>query len=156
MSAVQASILAVEDDPRTAALLRATLAAGGYRLAVAATLAEARAWLEGQRPDLVLLDIGLPDGSGLDLARELRHAPETALVPILVTSARVLADDLAAAREAGSNVFLAKPLSPSALLDAVVSALDNTAAAPLTELGSTTTTQHALPRDHGHAPARPD
>ena len=138
MTSTQASILAVEDDPRTAALLRAALTAGGYRLTVAASLAEARAWLEGQRPDLVLLDIGLPDGSGLDLARELRRAPETALVPILVTSARVLADDQAAAQEAGSNLFLAKPLSPSALLEAVAGALDASSTAELGALGSAT------------------
>ena len=114
-----AVILAVEDDERNAALLRAVLEPAGYRLAIVGSLAAARAWLTDQRPDLVLLDIGLPDGSGLELARELRGAATTADVPILVASARVLAADQEAARRSGSNIFLAKPLRPRVLLDSV-------------------------------------
>lgn len=119
MSRQGALILAVEDEPRNAALLRAVLEPAGYRLAIADSLAAARAWLAAQHPDLVLLDIGLPDGSGLDLARELRSSSMTAELPILVASARVLAADQEAASQAGANAFLAKPIRPSVLLDSV-------------------------------------
>lgn len=114
-------ILAVEDEPRNAALLRAVLEPAGHRLVVAESLAAAREWLAAERPDLVLLDVGLPDGSGLDLARELRAASATADVPILVASARVLAADQRAAAEAGASAFLAKPIRPGELRDAVAS-----------------------------------
>jgi len=127
-----AVILAVEDDERNAALLRAVLEPAGYRLAIVGSLAAARAWLMDLTPDLVLLDIGLPDGSGLELARELRGGSTTAGVPILVASARVLAADQEAARQAGSSIFLAKPLRPRVLLDAVAEWLrhDSVAASP--------------------------
>jgi CheY-like chemotaxis protein len=120
MSPEGALILAVEDEPRNAALLRAVLEPAGYRLVIADSLAAARAWLAAEHPDLMLLDIGLPDGSGLDLARELRSSPTTAELPILVASARVLAADQEAASQAGANAFLAKPIRPRVLLDAVV------------------------------------
>lgn len=86
MSKEGAVILAVEDDERNAALLRAVLEPAGYRLAFARSLAAARLWLADHHPDLVLLDIGLPDG-------KLRGAATTSNVPILVASARVLAAD---------------------------------------------------------------
>lgn len=114
-----ASVFAVEDDARNAALLRATLVPAGYRLTVVTSLAEARSRLVGERPDLVLLDVGLPDGSGLELARELRATQATADIPIIVSSARVLAADRAAADAAGCDAFLAKPLSLSELMSTV-------------------------------------
>lgn len=112
-------ILAVEDEPRNAALLRAVLEPAGYRLTVEPSLARARAWLAENDPDLVLLDVGLPDGSGLELATELRAAASTANVPVLVASASVLPADREAAERAGTDAFLAKPLPPRALLAAV-------------------------------------
>lgn len=112
-------LLAVEDEARNAALLRAVLEPAAYELVVVGSLAEARAWLAEGQPDLVLLDVGLPDGSGLDLVRELRAAPATSAVPILVASARVLPADRAAAQDAGCDVFLGKPLRPRELLEAV-------------------------------------
>ncbi|HET7684954.1 MAG TPA: response regulator [Candidatus Limnocylindria bacterium] len=112
-------VLAVEDDARNAALLRAALVPAGYRLTVVPSLAEARSRLTDELPDLVLLDIGLPDGSGLELARELRASASTANIPIIVSSARVLAADRAAAHEAGCDAFLAKPISLSELLSTV-------------------------------------
>lgn len=124
MSPEGALILAVEDEPRNAALLRAVLEPSGYRLVIADSLAAARAWLAAEHPDLMLLDIGLPDGSGLDLARELRSSPTTAELPILVASARVLAADQEAASQAGASAFLAKPIRPRVLLDAVAMWLD--------------------------------
>lgn len=116
-------LLVVEDEPRNAALLRAVLGPAGYDLVVVGSLAAARAWLAEGQPDLVLLDVGLPDGNGLDLARELRSGPGTRSVPILVASARVLPEDRRAAEEAGCDAFFAKPLRPRELLEAVATHL---------------------------------
>ncbi|HXG40379.1 MAG TPA: response regulator [Candidatus Limnocylindrales bacterium] len=116
-------LLVVEDEARNAALVQAVLGSAGYELVVVGSLAGARAWLAGHRPDLVLLDIGLPDGSGLDLARELRATPATSAVPILVASARVLPEDRLAAQEAGCDAFLGKPIGPRELLEAVATHL---------------------------------
>lgn len=109
-------ILAVEDEPRNAALLRAILGPAGYALTIAATLAEARASLLDRTPALVLLDRHLPDGDGLDLARELRASTATDGIPILLLSASVLPIDRAAAEQAGCAGFIDKPVRVDALL----------------------------------------
>ena len=109
-------ILAVEDEVRNSALLRAILVPAGYDLTIAATLAEARAALRDRTPALVLLDRHLPDGDGLDLARELRGSEATAGIPILLVSASVLPIDRTAAEEAGCAGFIDKPVRVDALL----------------------------------------
>ena len=110
------AILAVEDEARNAALLRAILGPAGYDLTIAASLAEARAAVGARTPALVLLDRHLPDGDGLWLARELRASETTAAIPILLVSASVLPVDRIAAEEAGCAGFIDKPVRVDALL----------------------------------------
>jgi DNA-binding response OmpR family regulator len=111
-----APILAVEDEARNAALLRAILGPAGYDLTIARSLAEARTAVGSQTPALVLLDRHLPDGDGLTLARELRASAGTADVPILLVSASVLPVDRIAAEEAGCAGFIDKPVRVDSLL----------------------------------------
>jgi two-component system phosphate regulon response regulator OmpR len=110
------AILAVEDEARNGALLRAILVPAGYDLTIAPSLAEARASLRAHTPALVLLDRHLPDGDGLDLARELQASKATAAIPILLVSASVLPTDRTAAQEAGCAGFIDKPVRVGALL----------------------------------------
>ena len=124
----RALLVAVEDEPRSAALLEAVLGRSGYRLRIAADLAEARELLSETTPDLVLLDRHLPDGDGLDLIPEIRHSERLADVPILLVSASVLPRDVQAAMEAGCDGFLPKPVHVKPLVDAVRRLLDPTAA----------------------------
>lgn len=112
-------LIAVEDEPRNAALLEAILERSGYRLRIAADLAEARALLAGPTPDLVLLDRHLPDGDGLDLIPEIRNSDRLGLVPILLVSASVLPRDVQAAMDAGCDGFLPKPVRVKPLVDEV-------------------------------------
>lgn len=109
-------VLVVEDEPRNLALLRALLGRRGYELVTVESLAGARTWLRDRRPDLVLLDRRLPDGDGLDLARDLKGDPVTAAVPLVLLSASVLPADERAAAEAGCDAFLPKPLELARLL----------------------------------------
>ena len=117
-------LLAVEDEPRNAALLVAILGRAGYRLEIAANLAEARDFLADATPALVLLDRHLPDGDGLDLVPTIRAADRLRGVPILLVSASVLPRDQAAALEAGCDGFLAKPVRVKPLIDEVRRLLD--------------------------------
>jgi CheY-like chemotaxis protein len=112
-------ILLVEDEPRNIALMRAILVPRGYDLVVAETFSAARSWLADERPDLLLLDRHLPDGDGLDIAREMRANPERQTVPIVLVSASVLPADQQAASDAGCDVFLPKPIRIDALLEEV-------------------------------------
>lgn len=109
-------LLAIEDVPANLALLHAILESAGFELCDAMTLAEARAAVQAQTPALILLDVRLPDGNGLDLARELKADPSTASIPILAVSASVLPGERADALKAGCDAFLAKPLRPAELL----------------------------------------
>ena len=88
----------------------------GYDLTIAESLADARAALRDRTPALILLDRHLPDGDGLDLARELQASTTTAAIPILLVSASVLAADRVAAEEAGCAGFIDKPVRVDALL----------------------------------------
>ena len=112
-------ILAVEDEPRNAALLEAILSRAGYRLHVADELGAARSWLVDGEPALVLLDRHLPDGDGLDLIPEIKGSPRLGGVPILLVSASVLPQDVEAAMAAGCDGFLPKPVRVKPLVDEV-------------------------------------
>jgi CheY-like chemotaxis protein len=117
-------LLAVEDEPRNAALLEAILGRAGYRLHVAGDLDAARAWLDGNDPSLVLLDRHLPDGDGLELIPTIRGSDRLRDIPILLVSASVLPQDQAAALDAGCDGFLAKPVRVKPLIDEVQRLLD--------------------------------
>ena len=109
-------ILAVEDEPLNRRLLRAVLEPAGYEVVEAPTLDDARDWLASRLPDLILLDLRLPDGDGLSLAREVRQRSDTAAVRIVAATANALPEVPDEAREAGCNGFLTKPISPARLL----------------------------------------
>lgn len=122
------AILVVEDEGVNRALLRAVLrsgfgaALGALDVVEAASVATARAAIAERVPDVVILDVRLPDGSGLDLLRELPDPGAADRPFVIVMSASVLPADRDAARRSGSDAFLAKPFMPAdliALLDAV-------------------------------------
>lgn len=94
-------------------LLRLQLEQRGYTLRLARTLAEARAALTTP-PDALLLDLHLPDGSGVDLLRELRKAPATQALPVMVLTAEGEERVLDEARGLGASL-VTKPFSPSKL-----------------------------------------
>ena len=114
-------ILLVEDETLNRALVRAVLnrRAGELpplELREADTLGRARASLDERPADIILLDVRLPDGSGLDLARELRQGRDESDAPVVaILSASVLALERVAAEAAGADAFLAKPFVPTEL-----------------------------------------
>jgi two-component system, OmpR family, KDP operon response regulator KdpE len=106
-------VLVIEDEPQVLRFLRASLSAHGYRL-VEATTGEQGLVEAGMRaPDLVLLDLGLPDVDGVDVARRLR---EWSAVPIVVLSARGQESDKIRALDAGADDYLTKPFGIGELL----------------------------------------
>jgi len=112
----RAAILVVEDDVATRTFLADNLTADGYELHVAATLGEAFAVLERRAVDLVLVDVGLPDGSGLELLGKVRSsggpaARLDARLPLLVVSGRTGESDRVRGFERGADDFVAKPFA---------------------------------------------
>jgi two-component system, OmpR family, KDP operon response regulator KdpE len=108
-----AVVLLIEDEPQMRRFLRAALVNEAYRLVEAGTAREGMAQAAGQNPDIILLDLGLPDGDGIDLTRRLREWSRT---PIVVISARGQERDKVAALDAGADDYLTKPFGVGELL----------------------------------------
>jgi two-component system KDP operon response regulator KdpE len=108
MTASGAWLLVVEDEEPARRLLRAYLARRGYRVDEAASAREAMRTWEAHRPDLVLLDLGLPDLDGVEVIRRIRR---DAVTPIIVLSARGEERDKVAGLEAGADDYLSKPFA---------------------------------------------
>jgi two-component system KDP operon response regulator KdpE len=106
-------VLVVEDEPQVMRFLRATLPAHGYRMLEAASGASALVETQTRQPDLVLLDLGLPDLDGLEVTRRIR---EWTSVPIVVISARGQERDKVQALDAGADDYLTKPFGTDELL----------------------------------------
>lgn len=113
MSEQQALVLVVEDEPQMRKFIRASLTSHGYRVLEAEKASEAIALLTSHNPELLLLDLGLPDGDGIELARQVR---EFSRVPIIVLSARGREDDKVSALDAGADDYLTKPFGVNELL----------------------------------------
>lgn len=116
------TVLVVEDEPVNRALLLAVLRSsfganlGPVEVIETDTLAGARAAVGQRAPDVVILDVRLPDGSGLDLLREMPEPGAPGRPFVIVMSASVLPADRDAARRSGSDAFLAKPFLPADLV----------------------------------------
>lgn len=106
-------VLVVEDELPMRRFLKSALAANGYAVVEAGSAAEALALAPGHQPELVLLDLGLPDGDGLDVTRQLR---EWCRAPIIVLSARGREEDKVNALDAGADDYLTKPFGTAELL----------------------------------------
>lgn len=107
------NILVVEDDREIRALLQSSLSVEGFEVQTAVSLSEARALLRHRLPDLVVLDLGLPDGDGVQLVQELRKQHTT---PVIVVSARHQEAQKIALLDAGADDYLGKPFSVAELL----------------------------------------
>ncbi len=127
---MKALILIVEDDPQIRRFLRATLTAEGYLYHEALTAEEGVRQVKARRPDLILLDLGLPDHDGLDVIRDVRAEGQT---PIVVLSARGQENDKIAALDLGADDYVAKPFGVGELLARIRAALRRATAAAMPE-----------------------
>lgn len=107
-------LLLVEDSARLRELVAETVRGAGWRLDAVASVRDAEEALAGASHDLILLDLGLPDGDGLELLRTLRRRKLT--VPVLVLTAHGAVDERIAGLDAGADDYLAKPFNNGELL----------------------------------------
>ena len=106
-------IMVVEDDAPVCHLITASLSVEDYTVIVAETAADAVTMAAVRNPDIILLDLGLPDGDGVDVIEKIRRWTET---PIIVISARDEDSDKIEALDAGADDYLTKPFSVAELL----------------------------------------
>lgn len=117
------AILLVEDDPDIRELVAYKLTRGGFQVVEAADGFAALQAARIRPPDAVILDMGLPRLSGIEVCRELRAAPATAAVPIIMLTGAVRLQELEQAYAAGASDYLVKPFSPRELQRRVEAAL---------------------------------
>ena len=113
MAAPTALVLLIEDQPQMRRFVTATLRAHQYQVVEAGSAREGLAQAAGRNPDVILLDLGLPDRDGLEVTREIRRS---ARMPIIVISARGQESDKVAALDLGADDYLTKPFGVSELM----------------------------------------
>jgi len=112
-------ILVVEDNPQNMRLVRKILKHAGYTVLEAENGMEGIAVTEYERPDLILMDVNLPDIDGLEATARLRGIPEVSHTPIIALTANAMVGDREKALEAGCDGYLPKPVSRMELLNTV-------------------------------------
>ena len=116
-------LLIVDDEDGVRALVRMTLDNGVYQIIEASEGLEALDLAKEHLPDLVLLDVMLPDVSGMDVCRKIKDDPDLASTTVVMLTARAQTSDVGDAEEAGADCYFTKPFSPIALTRKVESIL---------------------------------
>jgi two-component system, cell cycle response regulator DivK len=119
------SVLIIDDDALNLKLFAMTLAGRGYRVLLAMDARRGLDLAGSERPDLIMMDIQLPDMSGLEATRLLKQDADTSGIPVLITTAFLV--DSEALRQSGCNAYLPKPFSGPQLLSALDSLIAQSA-----------------------------
>lgn len=109
-------VLIVEDEKDILQLVKLYLEKEGFRTVTASTGAEGLTCVKQDKPDLVVLDLMLPEVDGLEVCKRLRASPETAMVPIIMLTAKAEESDTVIGLELGADDYVTKPFSPKALV----------------------------------------
>ena len=109
-------ILIIDDDETQTEVMTYRFAKQGYRVSAAHSCAEGFDLARADRPDLILLDIGLPDGDGLQICERLCDERDTADIPVIIVSGMDTTDIVRRSRAAGCQFYVRKPYDPNALL----------------------------------------
>ena len=122
-SADHPTILVVDDDVDLSGIIRLILTSAGFDTYVANSGQEALDWLAGNRPDLVLLDLMMPDSTGFTILRKMRANEPTKQLPVVVLTAKADQETRDETRSMGADEFLTKPINANSLIDHVKRAL---------------------------------
>nr|MBN2276133.1 response regulator [candidate division Zixibacteria bacterium] len=114
-----AKILVIDDEPQVTEIIDAFLTNAGHQVVVdniaSAGLKKARAL----KPDIILLDIMMPDSDGYSICNELKHDPETSRIPVVFLTGKDRSDDMGRSFKVGGDMFIKKPFSCERLLEIV-------------------------------------
>jgi two-component system, OmpR family, alkaline phosphatase synthesis response regulator PhoP len=117
------TVLIVEDEEDAAELFAEMMRVSGFRVIKTSSSPSAIALMTSDKPDVVLLDIMMPEISGLDILRQMRRDPILVDIPVVIISAKSMPTDIKNSMEAGASTYLTKPVGFQDLKDAVERAL---------------------------------
>jgi two-component system phosphate regulon response regulator PhoB len=132
MSDMHASILVVDDEPDISALVAYHLARESYRVRTAGTGTEALRAIEVDSPDLVVLDLMLPELSGIEVLAEIRRRPEWQRIPVILLTARREEQERLEGLRLGADDYISKPFSPQEVVLRIAAVLRRVRQAPPT------------------------
>ena len=123
MTSPQKTVLIIEDEADAAELFAEMMRVSGFRVLKTSSSTPALSLIATEKPDLIILDIMMPEVSGLDILRQMRQEPALARIPVVVVSAKSLPADIRNGMEAGASTYLTKPVGFLELREAVERAL---------------------------------
>jgi CheY-like chemotaxis protein len=129
MTISQKTVLIIEDEADAAELFAEMMRVSGFRVLKTSSSAPAITMMTAEKPDVVLLDVMMPDISGLDILRQMRADPVLTNIPVVVVSAKGMPADIKNGMEAGASTYLTKPVGFLELKEAVERALGSQSAA---------------------------
>lgn len=115
----QKTVLIIEDEEDAADLFAEMMRISGFRVLKTSKSAPAISMMTADKPDLVLLDIMMPEVSGLDILRQMRRDPNLANIPVVMVTAKSMPADIKNGMEAGASTYLTKPVGFQELKEAV-------------------------------------
>jgi len=115
----QKTVLIIEDEEDAAELFAEMMRVSGFRVQKTSKSTPALSMMTAEKPDLVLLDIMMPEISGLDILRQMRRDPALAGIPVIVITAKSMPTDIKNGMEAGASMYLTKPVGFLELKEAV-------------------------------------
>jgi len=115
----QKTVLIIEDEEDAADLFAEMMRVSGFRVLKSSKSAPAFSMMTADKPDIVLLDIMMPEISGLDILRQMRRDPTLANIPVIVVTAKSMPADIKNGMEAGASTYLTKPVGFQELKEAV-------------------------------------
>jgi len=118
-------VIIVEDEPDTAEMFAEMMRLSGYHVLKSYGGTPAGDIIAREKPDVVVLDLMMPDLSGIDVLRFVRNDPQLSTTPIVVVSAKSMPSDIKDGMDAGASVYLTKPVSFNDLQRAVQNAIQN-------------------------------
>ncbi|MBI5840360.1 MAG: response regulator [Chloroflexi bacterium] len=110
MTPAQKSVMIIEDEPDAAEMFAEMMRVNGFRVVKMFSSTPAIPLLVQEKPDVVILDVMMPDISGLEVLRYMRREPELASIPVIVVSAKSMPGDIKTGLEAGASLYLTKPV----------------------------------------------
>lgn len=126
----QKTVLIIEDEEDAADMFAEMMRVSGYRVLKTSSSTPALTMMTAEKPDVVILDIMMPEISGLDILREMRKNPDLAMVPVVVVSAKSMPADIKLGMEAGASLYLTKPVGFTELKEAIERALGGPSSVP--------------------------
>ena len=115
----QRTIMVVDDNPDIITIVKTILEGKGYRVMSASSGQELLNMLNGQKPDLIILDIMMPEMDGLEVLSRLKGVTETASIPVILLTAKVQYEDVLGGYKLGADYYITKPFTSTQLVNGI-------------------------------------